>query len=87
MARRRLKRPLQPTSEVPPIEAKADGMWFVRRITGATSTKSYLCPGCQQTIAPATPHVVAWPTEKALLSADALDERRHWHTPCWKRRL
>jgi len=33
----------------------------------------------------ATPHVVVWPVEKALLSADALDERRHWHAVCWER--
>jgi hypothetical protein len=34
----------------------------------------------------ATPHLVAWPVEKALLSKDALEERRHWHTVCWERR-
>ena len=34
----------------------------------------------------ATPHVVVWPVEKALLSKDALEERRHWHTACWERR-
>jgi len=30
--------------------------------------------------------VVAWPVEKALLSAEAIDERRHWHTACWSRK-
>jgi hypothetical protein len=87
MARRRLKRPIVPLVEAPPIESKSDGSWFVRRITGATSTKSYTCPDCHQPIHPGTPHVVVWPTEKALLSADALDERRHWHSACWMRKL
>jgi hypothetical protein len=34
----------------------------------------------------ATPHLVVWPVEKALLSADAMDERRHWHAACWERK-
>jgi hypothetical protein len=53
--------------------------WLVRRITGASSTKAYRCPGCDQEIRPATPHVVAWPSE-------SIDQRRHWHTPCWNAR-
>ena len=35
--------------------------WVVRRLTGSASTKPYRCPGCDQEIRPATPHVVAWP--------------------------
>lgn len=53
----------------------------VRRITGSASTKPYRCPGCDQLIRPATPHVVAWP----LADAEAGD-RRHWHGPCWQAR-
>ena len=68
------------------IADKRDGQWYVRPITGATSVKTYTCPGCLQAITPATPHVVVWPVEKPLLSADAMDERRHWHTACWTRR-
>jgi hypothetical protein len=59
----------------------------VRSLTGAASTKPYTCPGCHRTIPMATPHVVVWPVEKALLSADALDERRHWHIACWERSI
>ncbi|HET8604165.1 MAG TPA: hypothetical protein VFM09_09580 [Marmoricola sp.] len=61
----------------------------VRSVTGSAATKSYRCPGCQQLIRPATPHVVAWPVIPSLLtsfSGTGLDERRHWHTHCWKRR-
>ncbi|HVE64817.1 MAG TPA: hypothetical protein VNB94_13580 [Mycobacteriales bacterium] len=57
-----------------------DGTDYVeRRVTGAASTKAYRCPGCDQEIRPATPHVVAWPV------ADLAD-RRHWHSVCWGRR-
>lgn len=66
------------------VETKADGDWHFRPFRG--SSKTYRCPGCRQLIAVATPHVVAWPVEKALLSEAAIDERRHWHTACWARK-
>ena len=70
----------QPTGGFQTVEIDADGEeWIVRHITGSSSTKTYRCPGCDQEIRPATPHVVAWLT-------DALDGRRHWHTPCWRAR-
>jgi hypothetical protein len=55
--------------------------YAVRRVTGSASTKPYRCPGCDQEIRPATPHVVAWPAH----DADAVD-RRHWHSACWRAR-
>lgn len=69
------------------VEQRRDGAWNVRRLTGASSAKAYTCPGCLRPVPPATPHVLVWPVEKALLSAEAIDERRHWHTACWQRRL
>jgi hypothetical protein len=67
------------------IEQTTDG-WTVRSITGAATGKSYRCPGCEQLITAGTPHVVAWPdgTDGPLVGGP--DERRHWHTPCWKAR-
>jgi hypothetical protein len=62
------------------VEEWPDGDFVVRRITGSSSTKAYRCPGCDQAIRPATPHVVAWPV-------DQLELRRHWHTVCWTKRL
>jgi hypothetical protein len=53
----------------------------VRRVSANTSGKSYRCPGCDQVVSAATPHVVAWP-EHDLAAAD----RRHWHPPCWAAR-
>jgi len=73
-----------PSSEQ--LTAKRDGRWWVRALTGSSSTKTYTCPGCQRPIRPGTPHVVAWPEIKPLLSADAVDERRHWHDFCWQRK-
>jgi hypothetical protein len=68
------------TAGVQTVEFDRDGEeWIVRRITGSTSTKTYRCPGCDQEIRPATPHVVAWPSL-------AIDRRRHWHSPCWNAR-
>jgi hypothetical protein len=61
-------------------ESWSDGEFVVRTVTGAAATRPYRCPGCDQEIPPATPHVVAWPDGD-------LDDRRHWHTPCWRGRL
>jgi hypothetical protein len=63
----------------PRVEEHPDGDWVVREVTGSGSAKTYRCPGCDHEIRPATPHVVAWPE-------DALDDRRHWHTACWRAR-
>ena len=56
--------------------------WFVRQLSGATSTRVYRCPGCQQEIRPGTPHVVVWPVD----GLGGVDDRRHWHGSCWKAR-
>jgi hypothetical protein len=64
------------------VEEHDDGDWSVRRITGSGATKTYRCPGCDQEIRPGTPHVVAWPADRAT----GEDDRRHWHTPCWNAR-
>jgi hypothetical protein len=65
---------------------KSDGRWIVRSVAGATATKQYRCPGCQQVISPGVPHVVVWPSIPSLLSESGVEERRHWHTACWQRR-
>ncbi len=72
------------------VEPARDGDWIVRSVTGAGSTKIYRCPGCDQEIRPGVPHLVAWPadTEQAAWhGGGGLDDRRHWHTPCWNARL
>jgi hypothetical protein len=62
------------------VESWPDGDFVVRRVTGAAATKAYRCPGCDHEIRPATPHVVTWPDGD-------VDDRRHWHRPCWRNRL
>lgn len=73
-----------PESAVAPqtIESHPDGDWVVRQLRGSSSTKEYRCPGCDQIIRMATPHLVAWPVD----DADA-DHRRHWHSACWRGRF
>ena len=64
------------------VEEWGGDEWVVRRVTGSASTKPYRCPGCDQLIRPATPHVVAWPAE----TGRGLEDRRHWHASCWTAR-
>jgi hypothetical protein len=61
------------------IEEHSDGTYRVRKLTGSSSNKPYRCPGCDQVIPMATPHIVAW------LEHDE-ESRRHWHTPCWAKK-
>lgn len=63
-------------------ERYAGGLWTVRRVTGATATRAYLCPGCQQDVAVGVPHVVVWPAD----GVGGVADRRHWHAGCWQRR-
>ena len=64
------------------IESWPDGDWVIRPVSGAASVKTYRCPGCDQEIPPGMPHLVVWPS---LTPGPA--ERRHWHRPCWERRM
>ena len=62
----------------PPVGEHVEDGFVVRHVSGA-SGKAYRCPGCDQELRPATPHVVAWLEGKP-------DDRRHWHTACWSAR-
>jgi hypothetical protein len=74
------------------VEEAADGAWVVRALTGSASTKAYRCPGCDQEIRTATPNIVSWPAYPRDSDLDpwatesAADQRRHWHTACWRER-
>jgi hypothetical protein len=50
----------------------------VRHIQPYQALKHYRCPGCDHEIPPGTGH-------KVVVPRDAPDERRHWHTSCWRR--
>ncbi|MGY4645579.1 hypothetical protein [Cellulomonas sp. URHB0016] len=64
------------------VQTAPDGEWVVQQVRG--SEREYRCPGCDQLVAPGTPHVVAWRVD-GLFGA-AVDDRRHWHSSCWQAR-
>ena len=63
------------------VESYRGEDWIVQTVAG-TPGRFYRCPGCDQEISPGAAHLVAWP---AYSSGPA--DRRHWHNPCWQRRL
>lgn len=80
----RTPRPL--SSSFATTAAKSDGRWIVQGITAERAQKPYLCPGCNHDISVGEPHLVVWPELPSIGSSSAVDERRHWHGACWKRR-
>ena len=95
MPRRRRRDPpsrSEPVRRTERVEEAADGDWAVRALTGASTGKTYRCPGCDQEIRLGTPHVVTWPAYARDSDLDpwdtdsAADLRRHWHTACWRAR-
>lgn len=90
MARRPSKhrRPVRPLMSGSATAVETSGRtgesWMVRTISGAAATKDYRCPGCASTIRAGVPHLVVWPAEPGLVGAGVQD-RRHWHTACWRR--
>nr|WP_062335859.1 hypothetical protein [Herbidospora sakaeratensis] len=75
------KGPIRPAG-IDRVEEAADGDWVVRTVTGGSADRPYRCPGCDQSIRPGMPHIVSWPHW-----AGGEEERRHWHTACWRNRL
>jgi hypothetical protein len=64
------------------VQAWRDSEWAVRPIPGSASAKTYRCPGCDHEVAVGVAHVVVWPVD----GTGGLDDRRHWHTGCWRAR-
>ena len=64
-------------------EEKRDGRWNVQPVSAPSAVKTYICPGCNLTIAPGTAHTVSWRADGLMGEADDLAGRRHWHTHCW----
>ena len=55
-----------------------DGPVEVRHVQPYQAVKTYRCPGCDHEIPPGLGHEVVVPL-------DAPEDRRHWHTACWRR--
>jgi hypothetical protein len=49
----------------------------VRAVVG---DKPYRCPGCDHEIRAGVSHLVVVPLDEP-------EDRRHWHTECWRREL
>lgn len=83
MSRRRKEhRRLPPLPSPRRVETGPDGYEYeVRAVTAARAVKNYRCPGCDHEIRSGTAHVVVLP-----LDLGDVDDRRHWHTPCWVNR-
>ncbi|MDP1851590.1 MAG: hypothetical protein Q8K48_04150 [Candidatus Planktophila sp.] len=67
------------TSSNQSFEEHQEGLYTVRKLTGSGSNKPYRCPGCDQMIPLAVPHIVAW-------LEDDQESRRHWHSACWSKK-
>ena len=66
------------------IEVGPDGYDYdVKPVAAARALKNYRCPGCDHEIKPGIAHLVVWPADAG---ETAVDDRRHWHTPCWSNR-
>ncbi|MGQ0572870.1 MAG: hypothetical protein ACT4RN_01555 [Pseudonocardia sp.] len=67
-------------------ESGADGDWVVRTVPGSSPSsgppKAYRCPGCDQLIPAGVAHLVTWPAGEY----GTVEQRRHWHAPCWAAR-
>ncbi|MGH9023934.1 MAG: hypothetical protein ACRDV9_12685 [Acidimicrobiia bacterium] len=63
-----------------PDQVHAPEGMAVRAVQPYQAVKRYRCPGCDQEILPGTGHLVVVPE-------DAPEDRRHWHTSCWRRHL
>ncbi|MCX2714336.1 hypothetical protein [Mycolicibacterium sp. J2] len=84
MARRpnRRAQPMRPLPSPPRVEVGPDGYDYqVRPVGAARANKTYRCPGCDHEIRPGTAHLLVWPAD-----GSDMDDRRHWHTPCWANR-
>lgn len=85
MPRRHVNRrsePMRPLPSSPRVEAGPDGHdYFVRPVPAARAEKVYRCPGCDHEVKPGTAHVLVWPAH-----GPDMEDRRHWHTPCWTNR-
>ena len=84
MPRRRGPRRPPPLPVPQRLEIGPDGYEYeVRPVSAARATKVYRCPGCDHEIRSGTAHVVVWPIGAGEAG---LEDRRHWHTPCWANR-
>ncbi|WP_306231212.1 hypothetical protein [Agrococcus beijingensis] len=67
------------------IERRAGAEWHVQPMSAASAVKDYVCPGCGASVVQGTAHVVVWRAD-SIFGERAVEDRRHWHTGCWRAR-
>ncbi|OSC30669.1 hypothetical protein B8W69_06425 [Mycobacterium vulneris] len=84
----RRPRPLAPSPALRRVERGPDGHEYeVRAVPAARAVKTYRCPGCDHEIRSGSAHLVVWPIDSTLAGGPGqIEDRRHWHTPCWTHR-
>ena len=65
-------------------ETKRGETYVVQPISAQRAVKEYRCPGCQLIVPVGVAHVVAWQEDSVLGAEQAVADRRHWHTHCWR---
>ena len=68
------------------VDDDRDGEWIVQETRGSTSGKTYVCPGCGQSLPASAPHTIAWRESAAYGIGTGPEARRHWHTHCFRGR-
>lgn len=56
--------------------------WVARSVRGNDEGRVFRCPGCQAEFSSALAHEVVWPDD----GLGGVQDRRHWHTACWRAR-
>jgi len=64
-------------------ETRMGFAWHVQPMSAANAQKPYRCPGCELLVEPGTAHVVVWRAD-SIFGERAVEDRRHWHTACWR---
>jgi len=84
----RRQRPFSPPPALRRVEVGPDGHEYeVRVVPVARAVKTYRCPGCDHEIRSGSAHLVVWPLDSTLRGGPGqVEDRRHWHTPCWTHR-
>ena len=83
MPRKNKRAPLDYLPSPAPVGGPRAPAWAVVEgfeVREVASDKEYRCPGCDHVVRPGLRHLVVVPN-------GAADDRRHWHTECWRKEL
>lgn len=93
MPRRHRRDPREEPEELDPerlrtgfrrYETKRGTRFVVQPISAKNALKDYSCPGCHHVIQPGIAHIVAWEDQALMGASRGVEDRRHWHSHCWR---